>query len=88
MICKSDYASSLNLSFSGYSISLPFFVSLSQVLRLHLDYYDPSHQTSPPSSTTTTTKRAGLVSLHSGILAAGVVLAGIAVVVYLKRAKL
>ena len=69
--------------------SLPFFVSLSQVLRLHLDYYDPSHQTksSPSSTTTTTTQRAGLVSHRSGILAAGVVLGGIAVVVYLKRAK-
>ncbi|KAL3591535.1 hypothetical protein D5086_010175 [Populus alba] len=60
-----------------------------KVLRLHLDYYDPSHQTTSPSSTTTTTtQRAGLVSLRSGIMAAGVVLAGIAVVVYLKRAKL
>jgi len=89
MICKLDCAISLNLSFSGDSISLPFFVSLSQVLRLHLDYYDPSHQTTSPSSTTTTTtQRAGLVSLRSGILAAGVVLAGVAVVVYLKRAKL
>jgi len=89
VICKLDCAISLNLSFSGYPISLPFFVSLSQVLRLHLDYYDPNHQTTSPSSTTTTTtQRAGLVSLRSGILAAGVVLAGVAVVVYLKRAKL
>ncbi|KAG5245121.1 CBS domain-containing protein [Salix suchowensis] len=60
-----------------------------KVLRLHLDYYDPSHQTksSPSITTTTTTQRAGLVSHRSGILAAGVVLGGIAVVVYLKRAK-
>uniref|UniRef100_A0A6N2KZC3 CBS domain-containing protein n=1 Tax=Salix viminalis TaxID=40686 RepID=A0A6N2KZC3_SALVM len=60
-----------------------------KVLRLHLDYYDPTHQTksSPSITTTTTTQRAGLVSHRSGILAAGVVLGGIAVVVYLKRAK-
>ncbi|KAH8502733.1 hypothetical protein H0E87_014146 [Populus deltoides] len=61
-----------------------------KVLRLHLDYYDPSNQTTSPLDTTTTaTQRIGLVvSFRSGIFVAGVVLAGIAVVAYLKRSKM
>jgi hypothetical protein len=56
---------------------------------LHLDYYDPSNQTTSPLDTTTTaTQRIGLVSVRSGIFVAGVVLAGIAVVAYLKRSKM
>ncbi|CAK7354656.1 unnamed protein product [Dovyalis caffra] len=60
-----------------------------KVLRLHLDYHDPSQQTPSPFGTpTTAAQRTGLVSFRSGILAAGVVLAGIGVLVYLKRSKL
>ncbi|KAJ6289122.1 hypothetical protein OIU76_025008 [Salix suchowensis] len=60
-----------------------------KVLRLHLDCYDPSNQTSPPLGTTTTaTQRIGLVSFRSGIFLAGVVLAGVAAVAYLKRSKM
>ncbi|KAJ6677927.1 CBS DOMAIN-CONTAINING PROTEIN CBSCBSPB3 [Salix viminalis] len=60
-----------------------------KVLRLHLDCYDPSNQTTSPLGTTTTaTQRIGLVSFRSGIFLAGVVLAGFAAVAYLKRSKI
>ncbi|KAJ6419381.1 hypothetical protein OIU84_029482 [Salix udensis] len=60
-----------------------------KVLRLHLDCYDPSNQTTSPLGTTTTaTQRIGLVSFRSGIFLAGVVLAGFAAVAYLKRSKM
>ncbi|KAF9678912.1 hypothetical protein SADUNF_Sadunf07G0085800 [Salix dunnii] len=60
-----------------------------KVLRLHLDCYDPNNQTTSPLGTTTTaTQRIGLVSFRSGIFIAGVVLAGIAAVAYLKRSKI
>jgi hypothetical protein len=75
--------------YSYFVILCVLNLSQSQVLRLHLDYYDPSNQTTSPLDTTTTaTQRIGLVSFRSGIFVAGVVLAGIAVVAYLKRSKM
>lgn len=61
--------------------------SLSQVLRLHLDFSDYSQQTLPELGTTTTL-RIGWTPFHFSILAGGIVLTAIGVSVYLKRVNL
>ncbi|XP_042494921.1 CBS domain-containing protein CBSCBSPB3 [Macadamia integrifolia] len=58
-----------------------------KVLRLHLDYSESSKQASSSSMDTTTIEKSSALSLRSGILAGAAALAGISLVVYLKRSS-
>ncbi|CAK9184293.1 unnamed protein product, partial [Ilex paraguariensis] len=69
-------------------VSASLAQSMTWVLRLHLDYSDSSQQETKSQSATGTTQKAGWVSMRYGIFAAGVVLTGIGVLVYLKRSKM
>ncbi|XP_020554677.1 CBS domain-containing protein CBSCBSPB3 isoform X1 [Sesamum indicum] len=59
-----------------------------QILRLHLEYYDSSQETTKPSSDTVVAEKGGAASLHYGIFAGAVALTSIGVLVYLKRSTL
>ncbi|KAK4416646.1 CBS domain-containing protein CBSCBSPB3 [Sesamum alatum] len=56
-----------------------------KILRLHLDYYDSSQETTKPSSDTVIAEKDGSSSLRYGIFAGAVALTSIGVLVYLKR---
>ncbi|KAL6219721.1 hypothetical protein ACLB2K_007480 [Fragaria x ananassa] len=58
-----------------------------KVLRLHLDFSDSGHQTTPPSSKTTTQKIGWMYS-HTGILAGACVLTGFGLMVYIRRTNM
>ena len=69
-------------AFGLFDVPALFF----QVLRLHLEFPEPVEQI-PPQTSVTAVKRSRWTSAHSGILAGTIVLTGISVAVYLKRAN-
>ncbi|KAK4393741.1 CBS domain-containing protein CBSCBSPB3 [Sesamum angolense] len=59
-----------------------------KILRLHLEYYESSQETTKPSSETIVAEKGGTASLRYGIFAGAVALTSIGVLVYLKRSTL
>lgn len=78
-----DYQNALPPMQSRYSE----FAFLSQVLRLHMDDSQVMTESTVPRANTSTSQRAR-TSLRFGIVACAVALAGVAVIVYLKRSQL
>lgn len=59
-----------------------------KVLRLYIEFPQPVEEASKQTTSATPVESSGWTRLHSGILAGAVVLTGIAVMTYLKRANI